>query len=301
MKRGMAAAVARAPFRCGILPPRTLRRYLARLDRIPLHHLGWPLGESPGDGCIGDLSARDHVILMATSRAMLTVRWYVKCRVSVMIFEPPTIQGRWYRLLRVIGPASFHRVFTHHPGLAAALGNGRLVPHGGATIETRADEPPAKRALAAIIASHHTSMPGHRLRHRVVEWSRTHRPDLEAFGTGYRPIDDKWEGHAPFAYSVVIENSRCPGYFTEKLLDSFLAWSLPIYWGDPRIESVFLPEGMLVCETEEQIQQRLASLSAEEFQRRLPALAENQRRARALAPGMGFHAATVLERESHGS
>lgn len=301
MKSGVSLAAEPSPVRYGILPPRKLRRYFARLDRVPLGQLDWPFGGSPGEGCIGDLSAGDHVILTTTSRSMLAVRWRVKCRVSAMIFEPSTIQGRWYRLLRVVGPASFHRVFTHHPGLAAAIANGRLVPHGGATIETRADEPPAKRALAAIIASHHTSMPGHRLRHRVVEWSRTHRPDLEAFGTGYRPIDDKWQGHAPFAYSVVIENSRCPGYFTEKLLDSFLCWSLPIYWGDPRIESVFLPEGMLVCETEEQIQERLASLSAEEFQRRLPALAENQRRARALAPGMGFHAATVLERESPGS
>jgi hypothetical protein len=300
MSNGVAAAAATAPFRCGILPPRTLRRYLARLDRVPLAKLAWPLGGPPGDGCIGDLSSADHVILTTTSRSMLALRWNVKCHVSALIFEPSTIQGRWYRLLRLIGPTCFHRVFTHHPGLAAAIANGRLVPHGGATISERADEPPPKRGLVSIIASRHASMPGHRLRHRIVAWSRTHRPDLEAFGTGYRPVDDKWEGHAPFHYSVVIENSRCPGYFTEKLLDSFLAWSLPIYWGDPEIERVFLPEGMLVCETEDQIQERLASLSAEEFERRLPALAENQRRARALAPGMGTHAATLLEQESHG-
>lgn len=286
------------PFCCGILPPRTLRRYLSRLDRVPLASLEWPLGGPPGEGRIEDLSAHDHVILTTTSRSMLALRSNVKCRVSALIFEPATIQGRWYRLLRLIGPACFHRVFTHHPGLAAAVANGRLVPHGGATIAVRADEPPPKRSLVSIIASHHTSMPGHRLRHRIVAWSRIHRPDLEAFGTGYRPIDDKWEGHAPFFYSVVIENSRCPGYFTEKLLDSFLAWSLPIYWGDPSIERVFLPEGMLVCETEDQIQERLTSLSAEEFRHRLPALAENQRRARALAPGMGAHAAAVLQREA---
>ena len=231
---------------------------------------------------------------------MLAVRSRVKCRVSAMIFEPSTIQGRWYHLLRLIGPSCFHRVFTHHPGLAAAIENGRLVPHGGATIMQRAEEPPAKRGLVSIITSHHTSMPGHRLRHRIVDWSRTHRPELEAFGTGYRPIEDKWEGHAPFHYSVVIENSRCPGYFTEKILDSFLAWSLPIYWGDPRIENVFLPEGMLVCESEREVQERLKTLSERDFERRLPALAENQRRARDYAPGIGVHAARILERESHG-
>lgn len=287
------------PFHCGVLAPRTLRRYFARLGGVPLARLDWPLGEQPADGCVGDLSPRDHVILATTSRSMLAMRWDVQCHVSALIFEPATIQGRWYRLLRFIGPTCFHRVFTHDPGLAAAITNGRLVPHGGATISARADEPPAKQRLVSIIASYHTSMPGHRLRHRIVEWSQTHRPDLEAFGTGYRPIEDKWEGHAPFHYSVVIENSRCPGYFTEKLLDSFLCWSLPVYWGDPLVTRAFDPEGMIVCETEEQIQERLASLSVEEFRRRLPALAENQRRARAYAANMAVHAATVLERESH--
>ena len=240
------------------------------------------------------------MILSTSSRSMLAIRGRVRCHVSALIFEPPTIQGRWYRLLRFIGASCFHRVFTHHPGLAAAIPNGRLVPHGGATIAARADAPPPKRALVSIIASHHASLPGHRLRHRVVAWSHARRPDLEAFGTGYRPIPDKWEGHAPFHYSVVIENSRCPGYFTEKILDSFLCWSLPIYWGDPEIDRVFLADGMLVCETEEQIQERLMRLSTEEFQRRLPALAENQRRARAYAPAMGAHAALALEREARG-
>lgn len=295
-----APASAELSFRCGILAPRKLRRYLSRLDRVPLAHLEWPLGGPPGEGCIGDLSSQDHVILSTTSRSMLAIRWNVKCHVSALIFEPTTVQGCWYRMLRVIGQSCFHRVFTHHPGLAAALSNGRLVPHGGATITVRSDAPPPKRALVSIIASHHATLPGHRLRHRIVAWSRSGRRDLEAFGTGYRPIDDKWEGHAPFHYSVVIENSRCPGYFTEKLLDSFLCWSLPIYWGDPTIERAFLPEGMLVCETEDQIQERLTSLSVEEFERRLPALAENQRRARAYAPGMGAHAAMMLARESGG-
>jgi hypothetical protein len=36
-------------------------------------------------------------------------------------------------------------------------------------------------------------------------------------------------------FMMAYENSSYPGYCTEKLMDAFLAGSLPIYWGDPGI------------------------------------------------------------------
>ena len=42
--------------------------------------------------------------------------------------------------------------------------------------------------------------------------------------------------------SICIENSSCSNYFTEKIVDSILAWCLPIYWGCPNINE-FLPAG----------------------------------------------------------
>lgn len=293
-------AANQTEFLCGVVLSRTLRRYFSRLEYLPCSALHWPLGR-PADGClVGDLGPADHIILATTSRAMSLLRWNVRCRVSALIYEPPMIQARWYRLLRFLGPAAFHRVFTHSAPLAGAIGNGRLVAHGGTMVhERRADSPP-KSGLVSIIASRHASLPGHKLRHRIVDWARSEALELATYGTGYRQLDDKWHGHAPYRYSVVIENSRCPGYFTEKIIDSFLAWSLPIYWGDPDITSVFLPEGMLVCDSEDQIKDRMRSLSAADFAERLPALEENQRRARAYAPSMFDRAARILAEEQAG-
>lgn len=282
---------------CGVVQTHALRRYLGRLARLPFSALAWPLGGPSGEGCIGDLSADDHVILTTTSRSMSALRWGVRCRVSALIYEPPLIQARWYRLLRLCGPLRFHRVFTHLPALAAAIPNGRLVPHGGSMVRHRAETPPPKTGLVSIVASRQNSLPGHRMRHRIVAWSRAHGAALETFGSGYRPLADKWDGHAPFRYSVVIENSRSPGYFTEKIVDSLLAWSVPVYWGDPEIERVFLPEGMIACDSEEEVRDRVAALSAADFEHRLPALAENQRRARLLATEMFARAAGVLADE----
>ena len=36
-------------------------------------------------------------------------------------------------------------------------------------------------------------------------------------------------------FSIAFENNSYPGYCTEKLMDAFLAGSLPLYWGDPKV------------------------------------------------------------------
>jgi len=57
-------------------------------------------------------------------------------------------------------------------------------------------------------------------------------------GTGERYWRDAkrefFEAH-PHKFMMAYENSPWPGYCTEKLMDSFLYGSLPIYWGDPKV------------------------------------------------------------------
>ena len=42
-----------------------------------------------------------------------------------------------------------------------------------------------------------------------------------------------------FRFSLAFENSAHPGYVTEKIADAFIARTLPVYWGDPRIADEF--------------------------------------------------------------
>lgn len=39
----------------------------------------------------------------------------------------------------------------------------------------------------------------------------------------------------PHKFQIAFENTSYPGYCTEKLMDSFLVGSIPIYWGDPKV------------------------------------------------------------------
>lgn len=47
-----------------------------------------------------------------------------------------------------------------------------------------------------------------------------------------------------YRYALVFENQRQPGYVTEKFLDCLLDGTVPVYWGDPTLESR-LPAAML--------------------------------------------------------
>jgi hypothetical protein len=51
----------------------------------------------------------------------------------------------------------------------------------------------------------------------------------------------KWDGLKDYRYSLAVENSRGPNYFSEKICDALLCWTMPIYWGCTNIGD-FLPK-----------------------------------------------------------
>jgi len=55
-------------------------------------------------------------------------------------------------------------------------------------------------------------------------------------GKYWRDAKDLFFEGVKHKFSLVFENNGYPWYCTEKLMDAFLAGSLPIYWGDPKIK-----------------------------------------------------------------
>jgi hypothetical protein len=60
-------------------------------------------------------------------------------------------------------------------------------------------------------------------------------------------VRDKQELLQRHKFSLAFENSAYPGYVTEKILDAFLAGTVPIYWGDPTITQQFNPKAFIHC------------------------------------------------------
>lgn len=179
---------------------------------------------------------------------------------------------------------SFDRVRTVQPGIAhphRVVGHTALPWYLGPGYDQLASADfPTKTDDISVICSNKAMVGGHRRRLRFVEQLLELSP-MPRFGRGFRDLPEKWEGLAPFRYSVAVENSRHDHYWTEKIADCFLAGTVPIYWGAPNINDYFPADAMIVIDTLDPVEvARIIRTEAtpEGYQRRLPALREAKRR-----------------------
>ena len=102
---------------------------------------------------------------------------------------------------------------------------------------------PEKKKLISVVSSTKAFTKGHVDRIRFVERLKERYGDkIDIFGRGYNGFEDKCDVIDPYKYHIVIENSRSKYYWTEKLADSYLCESYPIYYGCTNVGDYF-PEG----------------------------------------------------------
>lgn len=122
----------------------------------------------------------------------------------------------------------------------------------------------------------------HHHRARFMRWLAEHMPELETFGRQTpHPLDDKADCLRGYRYHVAIENFVGPHHWTEKLADPLLGLSLPFYFGCPNAEDYFPAESFIRIDIRDPaaaLARMRAAISANEYERRLPALMEARRR-----------------------
>lgn len=106
------------------------------------------------------------------------------------------------------------------------------------------DHPPEKTKKISIITSNKTYTKGHRKRIEcALKIKKYFGEHVDLFGNGFNNFIDKWDVLAPYKFHIAIENSVERNYFSEKITDSILAYSLPLYHGCPNITDYFeLPD-----------------------------------------------------------
>jgi hypothetical protein len=86
----------------------------------------------------------------------------------------------------------------------------------------------------------------HRARLRLVEYLATRLGDrLHIYGRDFKPIGDKREAIDGYKYHLALENNVMPHFWTEKLADAWLGWSLPFYAGCPNLNDYFPDESYI--------------------------------------------------------
>lgn len=186
----------------------------------------------------------DHVLVL--NHATEPVR--VTCspdRIWGVIGEPPTN----FRKPLHRGIPCYSRVYTQDPDRRGA----RYVHAHGALpwrVERSYDElvaapPPEKPLGLSCVTSSLNFLPGHGERLAFLDRLRTAGVALDVFGRGLRPIADKWDVVAPYRYSLALENFSGPYYWSEKIIDPLLAWSMPIYYGCTKLDDWLPPESFV--------------------------------------------------------
>lgn len=108
-----------------------------------------------------------------------------------------------------------------------------------------------KKHLMSIIASSKNYLPGHMLRHQIVNRILKSNLDIHIYGNGIEnifgktdsrikgKIEDKTLALSEYKYSIAIENSKYDYYLTEKFTDPIICGSIPIYWGANCVNNVY--------------------------------------------------------------
>jgi hypothetical protein len=70
-------------------------------------------------------------------------------------------------------------------------------------------------------------------------------------------VKDKIKFLSLYKFSIAMENSKADGYNSEKILDSFLAGTIPIYYGDYMIDEYINPKSYILIKGEKDIQEKI--------------------------------------------
>ena len=248
------------------------------LADVPLDQLHWPLETEERQGTVRDLTSDNHLVVAPSSRRLYLPGEKLACSLSLRITEPYAVHRRHYLAMYALWPR-FHRIFSRCQRLASRLPNARALPLTTTWIASPESIDVTKTKRMSLIASGKKNLPGHRLRHELAAWITQTGADVELLGRAYQPFEKKEEGLAPYQFSVVIENSQEPAYFSEKLIDCFLCNTIPVYWGAPDVAQFFDARGMVICQNAKEIQDAIATLGSNDFERLSHYADENRKRA----------------------
>ena len=174
--------------------------------------------------------------------------------------------------------STFDRVLCHNtkPNDGKTVSCPPLVPPH-AVKSYSLEVPPNKNLLVSAIGSSLTDLPMHAKRSAFLDDLERNCENVNVFGKGRTYLEDKSDGLIPYMYSIAIENSISKNYWTEKISDCFLSWTVPIYAGHESTARLF-PEGAVIPLDPDSLESSWlevqSKLSKDDYQRRWEAVNE---------------------------
>ena len=148
----------------------------------------------------------------------------------------------------------YYNVHTWWIGLDVRLNKGshKISYNSGIDYDFLKNKEPLKKAnRVSTISSSKIIFDGHRTRNNLIsDLSVSEISDsLDIFGNGYNRFTDKYDIISDRMFHLVVENTRCENYWSEKIADVYLADSMPIYYGCPNISNYFDKDSLVILES----------------------------------------------------
>tara|TARA_R110000803_G_scaffold209367_1_gene278887 strand:- start:8587 stop:9396 length:810 start_codon:yes stop_codon:yes gene_type:complete len=224
---------------------------------------------------VSDLFSWDRTIndgdVVYTDMTLSSVKHNPKGKNYAWLIEPIDIAPQNYTMINHLHP-QFDKVFTHEKTLLDMGYPYTFVPFGCCWIKKNDQKIYDKSKNLSIIASSKTQTGGHKLRHNVIN---TFRGKMDVYGRGWNEIPYKVDGLKNYRFSIVIENCKRDYWFTEKLIDSLVTGTVPVYWGCPSIGDFFDIRGFITFNTLDELCEILDTLSEKKYNEMLPYIRRN--------------------------
>jgi hypothetical protein len=133
-----------------------------------------------------------------------------------------------------------------------------------------------KKYKLSFVKSKKNSLPGHKLRHQIIDVI-TKKRNFEFLFPEFVPIENKKILFDDSMFHLTIENSQYKNYLTEKIIDCFMSFTIPIYWGCPNIGDYFNTDGIILFKDKDDLNNILNNLSENDYEKRKKAMIENYR------------------------
>lgn len=192
------------------------------------------------------------------------------------IIEPPIINGENYLYIKR-DYSKYKKIFSYVRSLQDEIPNFQFIPHGGTWLREEDISLHVKNKNISFICSDKIWNGGHRFRHGILKKVKNNnRWNVEFFGSGTEnPINFKIDALKHYKFSISIENSQENDYFTEKIIDCFLTYTVPIYYGTKNIHSYFNKNGILTFNNYNELFKILDSINDDTYEKMKESMDEN--------------------------
>lgn len=172
-----------------------------------------------------------------------------------LLIEPRSIDKRGYEWIEN-HPNQYSYVFTHDSILLKKLSNAKPILY--CNVWGWSDEPKTK--FCSMISSDKEMCELHKIRKNL---ANELKDKIDCMGTfnGGRKVDT-YEAHAPYMFSIVMENYIDEIWFTEKICNCFANKTIPVYYGATKIDDYFNKKGIFHVESIENIEEFIGIMTS---------------------------------------